>query len=170
MRRLVLVTVLAVAGSFAASGAAVAKTDPCSLLTKQQASKALGFKVVKLERDSEPSTGAEECEYRTKKYWVPRFKKIDAPLKLQITTQPLTDDVAEVLDVLEGDLDAETVEGLGDRAFYDKGNNLVAVVGKVVVQAEVTNIEFKGDDLQTYVLEPELAAMRIVVAKLEKAK
>lgn len=167
MRRLVFVTVLAVAATCATASVALASTNPCALLTKKQASMVLGFKVVERQRDSEPATGAEECEFRTKKYWAPRLEKIDAPYKLQITTQPLDADVAEVLDQLEAE--GEPVDGLGDRAFYTESNDLVVVVGDVVVQAEVTNIEWEGDELQTYVLGPELEAMRLVVAELTKA-
>ncbi|HEU5301279.1 MAG TPA: hypothetical protein VFW06_03460 [Acidimicrobiia bacterium] len=172
MRRVVLVTVLtlAVAGPFASSSTALAKIHPCTLLTKKQASAALGFEVVERVRSTEQSSGAEECEYRTEKYWNETFEDLEAPLKLQITTQPLKKKVAAVLDELEADAAAVPVEGLGDRAFYNSGNDLVVVVGKVVIQSEVTNIEWTDDELQTYVLGPELTAMQQVVAKLQKTR
>lgn len=172
MRRVALVTLLAlaVAGPLASSSTALAKPRTCALLTKQQASKALGYEVVERVRNTEQSTGAVECEYRTEQYWTPRLEELDAPLKLQITTQPLDKEVAAVLDELEADVDTVPVEDLGVRAFYTDGDDLVAVVGKIVVQAEVTNIEWSGDELQTYVLGPELTAMRRVVAKLQKTR
>jgi len=163
VRRDVLAAVLIATCSFLIPGPALAAPNTCALITKKQATKILGFKVVKTEFESERSSGAEQCSYRTKKYWKPRFKKLDAPLKLDITTQPLTDDTAAILDELEADSDAVSVPGLGDRAFYTSGNDLVVVVGDVVLQAEVTNIEWSGDDLQTYILDPERAAMDVLV-------
>ena len=129
----------------------------------EQVSKILGFKVVKTEYEAEKSTGAEQCEYRTGKYWADRFKPIDAPYKMQVTTQPLTPDTAKILDQLEADIDSDTVDKLGDRAFYTDGNDLVAVVGDVVLQVEVTNIEWNGNELQTYILGPEFKAMQLLV-------
>lgn len=164
MRRAVLATVLALTGVVLLPHTAMASSDTCDLLTKKQATKVLGLKVVKTELET--SGGVEQCSYRTKKYWTPRLKELDAPFKLNITTQPLTRATTMVLDQLEADLDTETVEGLGDRAFFTDGNDLIVVVGDVVLQAEVTNIEWEGDELQTYILDPELAAMRLVVSRL----
>ena len=53
--------------------------------------------------------------------------------------------------------------GLGDRAFYTDGNDLVAVSGDQVFQTEVTNLQWKNDELQTYIKGPELAAMRRLI-------
>jgi hypothetical protein len=163
VRRVVLALVVIATCSFMIPDAALAAENTCDLITKKQATKILGFKVVKTEFESEASSGAEQCSYRTKKYWKPRFKKLGAPLKLNITTQPLTEEAAVTLDELEADPEAQSVPGLGDRAFYTDGNDLVVVVGDLVLQAEVTNIEWKGDERQKYILDPELAAMRVLV-------
>jgi hypothetical protein len=147
-----------------------AAPNTCALLTKKQASKVLGFKVVKTEYQAENASGAEQCGYSSTKYWKPRFKKLGAPLKLKITTQPLTDEVATTLDTLEADSDAQTVPGLGDRAFYNASNDLIVVVGNVVLQAEVTNIEWSGNQLQKYILDPERAAMDVLVPLFQNVK
>lgn len=140
-----------------------AHAKACGTFTKNEASKILGFKVVETEELSEPSTDTEGCDYITKKFWAKRFKKLDAPLKLRITIQPLNDDTAAVLDELEADEDAEPVDGLGDRAFYTDSNDLVAVSDEQVFQTEVTNIQWKNDELQTYIKDPELEAMRQLI-------
>lgn len=165
MKRLgvVALLVVAVVGVTAAPAIAKKKPDGCDLLTKKQVSKYLGFKVVETRLERDKATGAEQCEYRTKKYWNEDLEDLGAPLKMQVTTQPLLPDVEDALDTLEAEAGAETVEGLGDRAFYNDGNDLVAVVGDVVILVEVTNIAWSGSELQQYVLDPERKAMEALV-------
>ena len=170
MRRLAVVVVLLVTvGALLAPSAGAKKKPPdnCDLLTKKQVSRYLGFKVVETALEKDKTTGAEQCEYRTAKYWNADFEELDAPLKMQVTTQPLTPDVEATLATLEADDDAEPVTGLGDRAFYTDGNDLVAVVGPVVIQVEVTNIAWSGDEKERYILGPEMAAMEALVALFE---
>lgn len=146
MHRFVLGVVLATAvlGVTAVPAEAVgeAKKSPstCDLLTRKQASKILGHKVVDTALTSDKKTGAEECEYRTNHFQKPRFKDLGAPYKLQITTQPIAG-IETDIDALEADSDSETVPGLGDRAFYTDGDDLIVVVGNLVLEAEVTNVE-----------------------------
>lgn len=144
-------------------GTAHAKS--CGTFTKKEASEILGFEVVRTKEISEPSTGTEGCDYYTNKYWSKRLKRLGAPYKLRITVQPLTDDVAEALDQLESDPDAETVDGVGDRAFYTDGNDLVAVSGDTVFQTKATNVVWKNQGLDTYLKEPELAAMKQLIER-----
>ena len=59
------------------------------------------------------------------------------------------------------------VDSLGVRAFYTDGNDLVAVVGPLVIQVEVTNIAWSGDEKERYILGPEMAAMEALVALFE---
>jgi hypothetical protein len=153
----------------AAPPAAAKKYDNCDLLTKKQVSKMLGFKVVETELTRDKTTGAEECEYRTGKYWSAHFEDIDAPFKLQVTTQPLTPELEATFDALDSDPDAEAVDGLGVRAFYTDGDDLVAVVDPLVIQVEVTNISWSGDEKQRYILGPELAAMKFLVPLFQDA-
>lgn len=171
MKRLpVLVPALAlVTVSLLGAPAGAKKYDNCDLLTKKQVSKMLGFKVVETELAKEKSTGSEQCEYRTNKYWNADLEDLDAPLKMQVTTQPLTAELAATLDTLESDPDAEAVTGLGVRAFYTDGNDLIAVVDPVVIQVEVTNIAWSGDEKQKYILGPELAAMKVLVDLFQDA-
>jgi hypothetical protein len=167
MRRIVAPVVLATLSAatlVVVLGGTAHAQGACELLTKKEASKILGFKVVKTEELSEPATQTEGCDYRTKKYWAKRFKKLDAPLKLRITVQPFDEETVAIVEQLAADEDAEPVEGLGDRAFYTDSNDLVAVAGNKVFQAEVTNIEWKGNELTTLIKEPERAAMEKLVA------
>jgi hypothetical protein len=166
MRALLVVTVvvtLAATSALTLGGllAAPAFAKTCGTLTKKEASEILGFKVVTTKELSEADT--EGCDYVTKKFWSKRFKKLDAPLKLRITVQPLTPETEGVLKQLESDEDAEPVDGIGDRAFYTDSNDLVAVVGDQVFQSEVTNIEWKGNELTKNIKQPERAAMQQLV-------
>ncbi|MBM3657926.1 MAG: hypothetical protein FJW95_00245 [Actinobacteria bacterium] len=170
MRRVAAIALLLVAFGAVLAPPAVAKKkkpDTCDLLTKKQVSKFLGFKVVETGLEKERSTGAEQCEYRTAKYWTESLENLDAPLKMQVTTQPLTPEVEASLAALEAEDGAETVTGLGDRAFYTDGNDLIAVVGPLVIQVEVTNVQWSGDELQRYILGPERDAMEVLVALFE---
>lgn len=162
---LVLTVIGAVVGSLTLVGplAGTAHAKVCGTLTKKEASQIVGFKVVETEELSEPSTDTEGCAYITKKFWTKRLKRLDAPLKLQITIQPLDDDTAAALDQLEADEDAETVSDLGDRAFYTDFNKLVAVSGDQVFQTDITNIQWEDEELQIYVKDPELEAMRRLI-------
>lgn len=169
-RRFLPVVLVAVAlVGVCAAPASARKVDNCDLLTKKQVSKYLGFKVVDTELTREKSTGAEQCEYRTAKYWTSDLKDLDAPLKMQVTTQPLLPEVEATLATLEADPDAEPIDGLGVRAFYTDGNDLVAVVGPVVIQIDVTNLSWSGDELQKYILGPELAAAKVLVPLFQDA-
>ena len=88
---------------------------------------------------------------------------------MQVTTQPLLPEVEATLATLEADPDAEPIDGLGVRAFYTDGNDLVAVVGPVVIQIDVTNLSWSGDELQKYILGPELAAAKVLVPLFQDA-
>ena len=163
MKRVLVLVSLAATSTLTFGGllAAPAYAKTCGTLTKKDASEIVGFKVVTAKELSEGDT--EGCDYITKKFWSKRFKKLDAPLKLRITVQPLTPETEDVLTQLESDEDAEPVDGLGDRAFYTDSNDLVAVVGDQVFQAEVTNIEWKGNELTRYIKDPERAAMEQLI-------
>lgn len=167
MKRLAVLLLVVATGTVALGDTVGARSKPstCDLLTKKQVSKALGFKVVETRLERDTSTGAEQCEYRTKKYWTKDLRRLGAPLKMQVTTQPLTEDVESRLDTMERD--GDPVAGLGERAFYTSGNGLVAVVEPVVILVEVTNIDWSGAELQKYILGPELRAMRILVDRFE---
>ena len=159
MKRALVLVVLAATSTLTLGGllASPASAKTCGTLTKKEATEIVGFKVVTVKELSEGDT--EGCDYITKKFWSKRFKTLDAPLKLRITVQPLTPETEDVLTQLESDEDSEPVDGLGDRAFYTDSNDLVAVVGDQVFQAEVTNIEWKGNELTKYIKDPERAAM-----------
>jgi len=168
-----LVVLLATVASVVAAAPAeakseVKKTSPttCDLLTKKQVSRLLEHKVVKAVLRSDEKTGAAQCEYRTNYYQKPRFKRLGAPYKLQLTTQPLAGIESDV-DTLEADPHSDAVDGLGDRAFYTKGDDLIVLVGDVVLQAKVTNVKWAGNELDTLIRNPEREVMDLVVPMFE---
>ncbi len=165
---LLVAVVALVAAASAGATSEAKKTSPttCNLLTKKQVSKILEHKVVKTVVRSDKKTGAEQCEYRTNYYQKRRFKKLGAPYKLQLTTQPLAGIESDV-DTLEADRDSDAVDGLGDRAFYTQGNDLIVLVGDVVLKAEVTNVKWADNELDTLIHDPERAAMDLVVPTFE---
>jgi hypothetical protein len=168
LRRALVALLLVTMGLVAATVPAQAKkSTACAYLTKKQVSTILRHKVVDTATESDKATGAQQCEYRTSYYQQPRFKDLDAPYKLQITTQPLLDDVQKTLDTLQADPDAEDVPGLGDRAFYNDGDDLIVVVGPIVLLAEVTNVQWSGAELDTLKRGPERAAMDLLVPLFE---
>jgi hypothetical protein len=173
MKRPVLVVLLALVVSLLVAAPAGATTETkkkrpttCDLLSKKQASKILGHKVVKTVVRSDRKSGAEQCEYRTNYYLKRRFENLGAPYKLLLTTQPLAGIESEV-HTLETDPDSEAVDGLGDRAFTTKGHDLSVLVGDLVLQAKVTNVEWSGNELDTLILTPEREVMDRVVPVFE---
>ncbi|MFN8027794.1 MAG: hypothetical protein U0W40_15980 [Acidimicrobiia bacterium] len=138
--------------------AGAAKADNCDLLTKKQASKILGHKVVATKLTREASTGAEQCEWRTNYYFPGNFKKLGAPYKLKVTTQPLTADVEKTIATLKENPKSEAVPELGDDVFFTASNELVAVVDPLVVQFEVSNYTTEGGSYDDIVYGPPKAA------------
>jgi hypothetical protein len=130
----------------------------CGLITKKEASKILGAKVVKTQRRTDGS-GGQECRYRTKKYTAKRLKGIDAPLGLTLTWVPLTKDLREQID--DSRFDLEAIEDLGDEAYIDS-THVLAIRGDDVITASVVNWETGLDTLQT---KSEQAA-RIALGRL----
>jgi hypothetical protein len=168
MKRLALAVALAVvlaAGPALPAGAK--KSRACAYLTKKQVSKILGHKVVETVAESEKASGAEQCEYRTNYYQQPRFEDADAPYKLKVTTQPLLADTQTILEALQDDPDAEDVPDLGERAFYSDGDDLIVVLGDIVLVTEVTNVQWSGAERDTLIRGPERAAMDILVPLFE---
>lgn len=164
---LVGVLLVVAAGVVAAAPAGAKKSTACAYLTKKQVSKILGHKVVETVTESDKASGAEQCEYRTNYYQQPRFEDADAPYKLQVTTQPLLADTKIILEALQDDPDAEDVPGLGERAFYSDGDDLIVVLGDIVLITEVTNVQWSGAERDTLVRGPERAAMDLLVPLFE---
>ncbi len=166
---LFVAAVLAVGLTLAGTGpAGAAKFDNCDLLTKKQASKILGYKVVATKLTKDKSTGAEECEFRTKHYFGKNFVELGAPYKLQITTQPLTDEVETALATLQQDSDSEAVPELGDDVFFTPSNELVAVVPPLVIQFDVANYSTEGGSIDDIVHAPPIAAAKILLPTFRK--
>ena len=164
MRRLTLVALLVIGVSVASVAPAGAKkSTACAYLTKQQVSKILGYKVVKTAITTDKASGAEQCEYRTGYFQKDRFKQLDAPYKMKVTTQPLLEKVTKDLATAESDPDSDPVTSLGVRAFYTGGDDLIAVVGDLVLQVEVTNVQWSGNERDTLIRNPELEAMKVLV-------
>src|SRR6266540_5293497 len=96
-----------------AAPAAAEDTGVCTLLTRSEAGKLLGAKAVKTEKDTSRTTGAQECTYKTKK-GQKRFEKSGVKMQLEITVEPLTDELRAKLQRIPSE-DGERVEGLATR-------------------------------------------------------
>jgi len=107
----------------------------CALVTKKEASKILGAKVVKTKNVVDEDTGAQECTYTTKKFDSDFLEQAGSPIQLVLGWGPIADS-------LRGQYEgSEEIEGLGDVA-YDLGfGSVVALSGEQSVQATVENSE-----------------------------
>jgi len=145
---LVVVATLVFMG-LVASSAGAEGIDVCTLVTRKEASKILGTKVVKIKRSTNAATGDQECEYRTKVYVSSRFRKLKAPLKLQVTLGTLTPDLRKEIDDNQSELDPFT--DLGNEAYFTgtTRTDLLVVVGQYVLQTGPANWEGGPSRYQT---------------------
>src|SRR4029453_8656345 len=75
-----------------AAPAAAEDTGVCTLVTRKEAGELLGAKVVKTTKKTSKTNGAEECTYETRKAQE-RFKKSGVKMQLEVTVEPLTDEL-----------------------------------------------------------------------------
>jgi hypothetical protein len=122
-----------------AAPAAAEDADVCTLVTRQTAGELLGAKVVKTTKKTSAKTGAEECTYKTKKV-DKEFKKRNLKIQLELTVQPVTDELRAQVQRIPSD-EGERVEGLGDEAYATKFDDVIAIVGPLAVQAKLQNYE-----------------------------
>lgn len=111
-------------------------TDVCSLITKKEVSKILGAKVAKLKRETNHSTGAQVCTYKTKKFTSKHLKKFNGALGLELIWGPVTQDLRDA--IAKGGSDLTAIPGLGDSAYSTQGS-VLALRGADVVQASIVN-------------------------------
>lgn len=151
--------VLSMVVSLAGTPAHASDTDPCSLLTKREASKVLGAKVVKLRRETDAASSVATCTYRTKVYKEERLRKFKGSYSLAIIWSPLTDTVRTGIDDNRADLDP--ISGVGDEAYASNGD-VFAFVGTDVIQASVLNWQTGASSLRARAER----AVRLAVARL----
>jgi hypothetical protein len=134
----------------------------CSLVTRREAGKLLGAKVVKTEKDESPANGAQQCTYTTKKV-VKELKDRGLKLKLQVTVQPITDDLRSDLQSIpfEG---GSRIQGLGDEAYVTQFEQVIAVSGDIVVAAKPQN--YSG--ASTKIRGISLGAVRAALPRLDQ--
>jgi hypothetical protein len=139
MRRPVvgLATAVVVVGSLIAPTVPVAADggiSGCALVTKNEASKILGAKVVKTKNVAD-KVGTQECTYTTKRFDSAFLEQTGSPLQLVLAWGPIAP-------TLRGQYEgSKKVKGLGDAA-YDLGfGSVVALSGAQSVQATVENSE-----------------------------
>ena len=120
-----------------AAPAAAEDTAVCTLVTRNEAGELLGAKVVKTTTKTSKTNGAEECTFRTNKAQK-RFKKSGVKMQLELTVEPLTDELRAKLQRIPSE-DGERVEGLGDEAYASKFDDVTAIAGNVAVQAKLQN-------------------------------
>jgi hypothetical protein len=161
MKRLVPLAVIATValGTFVSTSAGAADVDVCTLVTKKEASKILGAKVVKVTSDANASTGDQECEYRTNRYVSKRLQKLRAPLKLKVTLGTLTDELRGQIDDNLSELDP--ISDLGDEAYLS-GTDVLVISGPDILQAEATN--WQGSPSKYEAMSE--AAARTAIARL----
>jgi hypothetical protein len=117
------------------ASAAAADSDVCKLVTRKEASDLLGAKVVKTTTKTSTTNGAEQCTYRTKKKGIRNLN-----LQLELTTQPVTDELRSKLQNIPFD-DGSRLQDLGDEAYVDKFDSVIAVSGTTVMQAKLQNYQ-----------------------------
>lgn len=124
-----------------AGAAGAALTDPCTLVTRREAAKILGAKVVKVTRDTDAATGTRLCEYRTRVYVSPRFEKLKAPLKLKILLARLTDEIRAEIASSQSDLDP--IADLGDEAYFTgvTSSDVLVLSGDYILETGPANWE-----------------------------
>jgi hypothetical protein len=120
-----------------AAPAAAEDTGVCTLVTRKEAGELLGAKVVKTTTKTSKTNGAEECTYRTKKVQK-EFKDRNLRISLELTVQPVTDEVRSELQNIPFD-DGSRVQGLGDEAYVTKFDQVIAISGDTAVAAKFQN-------------------------------
>jgi hypothetical protein len=120
-----------------AAPATAEDTGVCTLVTRKEAGELLGAKVVKTTKKTSKTNGAEECTYKTRKAQE-RFKKSGVKMQLEVTVEPLTDELQAKLQRIPSE-DGERVEGLGDEAYASKFDDVTAIAGNVAVGAKLQN-------------------------------
>jgi hypothetical protein len=73
-------------------------TGVCTLLTRDEAGDLLGAKVVKTTKKTSAANGAQECTYTTRKAQK-RFKRRNLKISLELTVQPVTDELRSKLQI-----------------------------------------------------------------------
>ena len=119
----------------AATPAEAGASDVCKLVTRKEASDLLGARVVKTTTKTSATNGAEECTYRTKKRGFRNLK-----LQLELTIQPVTDDLRSELQNIPFE-DGSRLQDLGDEAYVDKFDTVVALSGTTALQAKLQNYQ-----------------------------
>jgi hypothetical protein len=119
----------------ASTPAEAGASDVCKLVTRKEAGDLLGAKVVKTTTKTSTTNGAEECTYRTKKKGLRDLK-----LQLELTIQPVTDELRSKLQNIPFE-DGSRLQDLGDEAYVDKFDSVVAVSGATAVQAKLQNYQ-----------------------------
>jgi hypothetical protein len=118
-----------------ASPADAGESEVCKLVTRNEASDLLRAKVVKTTTKTSTTNGAEECTYRTKKTGIRNLK-----MQLELTIQPVTDELRSELQNIPFE-DGSRLQDLGDEAYVDKFDSVVAVSGTTAVQAKLQNYQ-----------------------------
>src|SRR5881397_3958770 len=79
------------------------------------------------------------CTYKTKKV-DKEFKKRNLKIQLELTVQPVTDELRAQLQRIPSD-EGERVEGLGDEAYATKFDDVIAISDTTAVQAKLQNYQ-----------------------------
>src|SRR5262249_948250 len=139
-RSLVFVPLFAVLVALLVAAPAAAKdTGVCTLLTRSEAGKLLGAKVVKAEKRTSGINDGQECTYKTNKVQK-ESKKRDLRIQLELTVQPVTEKLRAELQRIPSN-EGQRLDGLGDEAYVTKFDDVIAVSGNAAVQAKLQNYQ-----------------------------
>jgi hypothetical protein len=133
-----------------AAPAAAGASNVCSLITRQEASDLLGYKVVKTTEKTSAIDDSVECTYRTKKVQKAFKEEFDRNLKipLELKVGPVTDELRTDLQDVPFD-DGERIEVLGDEAYATKFDQVIAVSGTTAVSAKLQNYKGSPDKFRS---------------------
>lgn len=159
--RVVLACIVALAalGATGSLPAGASGTDVCSLVTKKEVAAILGAKVVTLRRETNETTGALVCTYKTKKFTSKHLKKFNGGLGLEIIWGPVTQDLRDAIATSGSDL--IEITGIGDAA-YSMSGSVLALRGEDVVQASILNWQAPASKLSAKAEQ----AVRLAIPRL----
>ena len=134
----------------------------CGLMTKKEATRILGAKVVRTELTRSKAQGVAECRFKSKTFIDASHRKLQAPLQLKITVQTLTSELqADLTDARDEDL-----PGIGDDAFRTNTGQAIAIVGDLVIEASYQNA---GGTPSDEVTQKQIAMFELVVPRVQAA-
>lgn len=137
------------------------KVKACKLLTKKEATRILGAKVVRTELQRSTAKQVAECRFKSTKFIDADYRDLQAPLQLKVTVQTLTSDLRAELDAARD----EDLPPIGDDAFRTNTGQAISYVGDLVVEVNYQNAGPTPSDVS---IAKQTAMLQLVVPRLER--